>query len=241
MRITRGSLWISAVLAAALFLPSMQGSAAPTIFFGENLTPGETVSGDPATARANFLASLSGVSTETFESFPAGPAPVLALTFTGSAGTINGTLAGGGSINDIPFVGLFATSGVKYYDNQFSPFSVSFTSPIAAFGFYGTDIGDVEGQLTLTLVGGGTQVIDIPHTIAGPSGSLLFFGIIDTENPFVSVTFTGSSVSDRFGFDDLTVGDVQQVVPALEPATLALFGVGLGAWGLTRRRKAGRR
>lgn len=60
-------------LLIAGLLCSTHSLAAPQPFFGENQLPSGTVSGDPATARANFLAALSGgVGTEDFEAITSG-------------------------------------------------------------------------------------------------------------------------------------------------------------------------
>lgn len=230
-------LGMTALVAAA----AVPASAAPVIFFGENQNPAGGVSGAPVTARNAFLAALSGVSTEDFTSVATG-ASSAALTFTGSAGSINGTLSGGGSIANAPVTGTYATSPNKFYDNQFNAFTVSFTQDIAAFGFYGTDIGDVSASLQITLdIGTAKQrVFTVANTVNGANGSLLFWGITDTANTFRTVTFAQSG-SDRFGFDDLTVGDARQVVGGVpEPTTWAMMIGGFGAIGgamRNRRRK----
>jgi hypothetical protein len=219
-------------------------NAVATVFFGENLTPSEGVSGDPVTARNSFLATLSaGVNTEDFEGILAG-SPPLPLSFTGSLGTINATLTGTGLLRDTPTVGTFATSGSQFYDNDFNSFTIAFDTAIAAFGFYGTDIGDIEEALEITLDAGlaSERIFTVANTIDGPSGSLLFWGLVDTSNPFTTVTFAESG-DDLFGFDDLTIGDVGQVVnPPVngavpEPSTWAMMLLGFfGIGGLMRRR-----
>jgi hypothetical protein len=81
----------------------------------------------------------------------------------------------------------------------------------------------------------------VPHTVGSngsTNGLLLFFGVIDTVDQFTRVTFNNTDTSDAFGFDDLTVGDVAQVMIP-EASTLGLFGLGLVGLGLaTRRRKS---
>ena len=222
--------------ACALALPNV-ASAAPTIFFGENQAPAGGVSGAPVTARNSFLAFLSaGVSTEDFEGIALGSPPI-ALTFTGGLGAINGTLSGGGSLVNAPVTGTYATSGTQFYDNQFNAFKITFTSAIAAFGFYGTDIGDVNQALTVTLDEGliTQRVFVVANTVGAANGSLLFWGIADTAQTFTSVSFAQSG-SDRFGFDDLTVGDVRQVTGGVpESSTWAMMIAGFGLVGFSMR------
>lgn len=221
--------------------------AVPIVYFGENLTPGSTVSGSPVTARNNFLADLVGVGSENFEGTAAGTTPPLALTFPGSSGSITATIAsasGGvcstatGAVGGISCNGLgrFPTSGTNWYHTN-DVFTITFSNPIAAFGFYGTDIGDFDGQVTATLNGGTTVSLTIPNMINAPDGSLLFWGFIDSTNSYTSLQFGNTaSGSDVFGFDDLVIGDRGQVaIP--EPATLALFGLGFATLGAMRRKK----
>ena len=107
---------------------------------------------------------------------------------------------------------------------------------MTAFGFYGIDIGDVGGQLNLSEFG------NVPHTVSGASGSVLFFGVTDTT-PFSVITFNNSSLTDRFNFDNFTIGSVNQDLAATpEPATLLLPGTSLArmAGAAWKRRKAAR-
>ena len=91
----------------------------------------------------------------------------------------------------------------------------------------------------LVRTGGTNTTILVPHTVGGADGSLLFFGAIDTANPFNSVRFINSvGDGDAFGFDDLTVGDVRQVTGGVpEPATWAMMLLGFGAMGAALRRR----
>ncbi len=230
---------LTAVLAVAAASPVV---AAPTIFFGENQSPASGVSGAPVTARNQFLGALTaGVSTENFDSRPTGSPPI-ALSFIGGLGTISATLTGGGNLRNSPNTGAYATSGSQFYDNEFNAFKIAFNTGIAAFGFYGTDIGDVNRQLNITLDEGlaSQRIFTVNNTLNANNGSLLFWGITDTAQTFTSVSFAQSG-SDRFGFDDLTVGDVAQVTGGAvpEPATWAMMigGFGMVSGSMRRRRR----
>lgn len=230
--------------AAALLLTvgaASSGSAALLTFFGEDLGQGENVrlaaTPNANAARASFFSNLVGVGTETFEGFPAGTGAPLAVSF-GAAGTA--TLAGTGSILSVPTgtngFGRYPVSGDKFW-NVSGAFTITFSNPVAAFGFYGIDIGDFGGQVTLTLAGGGAQVINVPNTVNGPGGGVLYFGIIETAT-FTAITFGNTAAgTDVFGFDDFSIGSLQQVrIPA--PAALGLFGIALAGLGMAMRRRA---
>ena len=228
-------LMAGAILTAA----SMSVSAVTNTYFGEDLDwYSSNVSTASDAASAAFQSSLIGVGTEDFESFAAGTtAPV--VTDFGVAGTA--TLTGVGSISNLNtggFVSRRAYSGTNFWETNTGAFTINFSQAIAAFGFYGIDLGDFNGQVTVGLVNGGTTTYNIAHTLgSAANGALLFWGIIDTSNLFTSVTFanTGSS-ADYFGFDNLTIGSLEQVA-APAPTTLALLSIGLlGLWG--RRRLA---
>jgi hypothetical protein len=271
--------FVMAVLGAVAFALGATGAAQALqlTFFGEDVGPGDAVisSSGPLlshpsadAAQAAFLALLSGVRIEDFEGFvDETPAP-LSVSFAQPSGTVTATLSGLPSSvraeNTFGLsVGQYAISRPNYWNSQYLPttlslfaFSLEFSAPQVAFGFFGVDIGDAGAQVSLELglpSGGTLPLMSIPHTLGTETttgGSVLFFGLIDTDNPFTRVTFVSPSASDAFAFDNFTIASASQVVsgPAVvpgsnvvpEPDTLVLVGSGLiiGACMLRRRRRA---
>lgn len=182
-------------------------ASARVLFFGQNSTPGLVTDEDAFQAQDDFLNALGEVATEDFEAFGDDDPGPLALLFTGSAESVSATLTSAdGRTETGAFSGAFATSGSLFWFASDS-LAIDFDSPIVAFGFF---VSDFEGStalpvtLQLGLESGGTVDIPIPVTSA-PDATLAFFGTIDADNPFTSVTLTGPSTIDTFGFDDLIV------------------------------------
>jgi hypothetical protein len=205
-------------MAAIFFLWCTSALAVPVTFFGEDLGIDEFTRLDDHpnadAARDDFFSHLVGVTTEDFESFPGGMGAPLAVDF-GIAGTA--TLEGAGMVNEVPtgtnFTGRYPISGDKYWESGAS-FSILFTEEISAFGFYGVDIGDFDGQVTLTYTNGTTNTINIGNTIGAPGGSVLYFGFYDLEQSFVSIEFGNTEPgADFFGFDDFTIATINQIDP----------------------------
>ena len=231
---------------ALAMLASSAALAAPVIYFGENQTANLSVSGSPVAARAQFLSNLSGVSSQGFESFAVGTRPPISMTFAGSAGNLSATLTGVGRVDDRTNNGRFntTTGGSKWYDVS-GAFNITFGTAIAAFGFYGTDIGDFSGRITLSLTDTNDVVtsLTVPNTIDGTDGSLLFYGFIDSTKAYKAISFgnTSPNGTDVFGFDDMVIGERRQIGPPTgvpEPGSLALVGLSLAAVVAATRRKA---
>lgn len=235
---------LTALLVAAA---AFAAQATPTVFFGKNPLPFDSVSGAPLVARNNFLAELvAGVGSEGFEGKTFGDGAPLGLSFPGSASSvITATLTGDGQVENRPGIGTFNTTpgGGNWWETTSGSFDIGFSTPVAAFGFYGTDIGDGGGQVVLTLtdINNIVTTMQIDSTGTG-DGSLIFYGFIDTLKTYKSISFGNtSSGGDAFGFDDMVIGDLGQLAsppgPSLPlPGTLALLSLSLVALALVRRR-----
>lgn len=192
-------------------------------------------------AEASFLSGLVGTGTETFESFSTGASAPLALVFPG-AGTA--TLNGTGTIQSVPAgstngFGRYGVSPTNYWEvdaGATNNFDIGFSKPVAAFGFYGIDIGDFAGTLSLTFDNGSvlTQTIPTAPQVQA-DGSVLYWGIKTTpaEGEFTKISFNSTAgTGDVFAFDNMTIGSREQVKPDV-PGPLPLLGVGI-AFGYSR-------
>lgn len=248
---------VAAIAVGAPILASIPSAASAfTVFFGEDLnssssTPLASTPNADVAATA-FLGNLIGVGTEDFEGFADGTADPLTLVFPGAG---SATLSGGnGKINAVASgstngAGRYGTSGANYWEvaaGGAGNFVVNFSAPVAAFGFYGVDIGDFGGQLQLQLDDTANTLLTVSNTVGSfgsTDGSVLFYGFIasDASEQFTQVEFqTTTGQGDIFAFDDMTVGSIQQTaVPVPAAGVLAAAGFGLlGLMGRRRNKKA---
>ncbi len=239
----------SLILTVTVFsLGTLTLGANPVTFFGEDVNnagdPNEAVLTNANTAHNAFFLNLTGVGTETFESFATGTVLPLNISF-GAAGTA--TLSDPSNTSAIESgndgAGRYPISGTQYLvTGAGSGFTLTFSAPIAAFGFFATDVGDFAGSLSLGLTGsGGNTNLAVPNTVGGngsTSGSNLYFGFYDTTNTYTSITFNniGSGGVDVFGFDNFSIGGLPQVTPTPEPGTYVLLGAGLLALAVFRKK-----
>ena len=257
-----------AVLAGAMFL-STAASAGYTTFAGEDLNDDAfnplTSLPNSTAAETSFKSNLSsGVATETFENQTTGATAPLTLHFVDSITNVDttATLTGGGgrvvavaqgSTNGAGRYSVPSASSSKFWEvdagGTAGAFTITFSDAIAAFGFYGVDIGDFGGTVSVNLLDGGGNII---QTVAVPAtqgsggstdGSVIFFGVVssDAASDFRGISFsTTVGGGDIFAFDNFTIATRDQVVPPNQtplPGTILLAGLGLLGLGAMRRRQ----
>ena len=234
---------VGTLLALCLVAPCT-AQASLTTFFGEDPLGSLT---NTQAARTDFMNHVDGVGTESFEEFASGTYPSLDLTFPGSTGDITATLIStveGDQMRILATTGAgrYPTAGTQYLDVNSNGLRLTFSSPISAFFFDGTDIGDFGGELTLELqTTAGTELLPVRYTIGSlgsTDGQAIGFGFI-SSNPVTEINFINTWRADYFGYDQMTIADAGQVTPGVAPVplppALLLFGSGLLSVGALRR------
>lgn len=196
-------------------------------------------------AQTSFFNALSSKTTVTLE----GSSGVSTVPF--ALGANNGNILGSSPTGTTTIgagatdsAGGFPISGTVLWVMDTASFTITMNQPVTAIGFYGIDIGDADGSLSLSLNGGAAIPV---VSSALTSGNVLYFGLTDLAG-FSTITFNNASIGvlfDRFNFDDFTVGLAKEdinLAATPEPATLLLLGTSLAgmAGAAWKRRKAAR-
>ena len=253
------SIAVSGIIASGSVVPA----SAFSIFFGEDIGANSDNSAIPKSiiAKDAFFGKFTGPApaTEGFESFNLGDSAANLNSVGASIQTSNSYLSG---VSNQPYNGRFAISGTKYYEvgntativggvpTNKTTTTLTFNSPIAALGFYATDIENDDG-ITLQLnnsINGFNTPLTLQRTAAvNTSGSALYYGFVgaaDGSETFDSVTFSLVSVdqykvNDRFGIDNLTVATLSQLNSSATavPEPLTIVGTLIGGSAALRIRK----
>ena len=224
-------LTVASVLAASVV------SAGPiTVFSGQDDGAG---TGGPfpgsTAAQTAFLAAAGPLDLLTFESLATGYTdPIAAATgVTIAIGAPNYGVPFSG-INDTTFGGLYGfnttAGGDQWLGFPNGSATFQFASGVSAFGMWITGIQTgFTSTFALMFNDGSSQTLNIPINVAGGAQ---FFGFTDPGASIAAITIQDIS-GDAWGIDDVRYSS--QAVP--EPTTLLLFGSGLAAAALRRRRK----
>ncbi len=172
------------------------------------------------------LLTLEGLSTGNFTTSALG----LGVTATqvGAFGTAS--ISSGGTVT----AGYNTTSGGANF-LAFVPgtsllqttqgYTLSFATPIQAFGAYFTGVGSASGTLQLSFTNGTTTTLNVQGS--GPNGGVSYFGFTEAGASISSVSLlfnTQRSINDSFGLDDISfVSAVPEPDTFLPLAGLASF------------------
>jgi len=263
----------SGTVAVGLVLVAVAAQASPLYFFGNLPTAGGVFPSDPNSAppakQGEFVTAVAVTNTETFESSTVGLLGGIAYGFSNSMSVFaaSATLSQSTAVPPLLGARVRSSSNVSGRFNTTngassggwiesdSAFTISLGSDAGAFGFYGTDFGDFDGTLTISLyrtVNGVDQLVEdnaftdssgAPlqprNTTTAQDGSLLFFGFASDQlfNKMVFTINQGSGPLDYLGFDDIMIGNLRTPtggnIP--EPGSLALAGLALFAAGWARK------
>jgi hypothetical protein len=257
-------------VATCLALPAQ----ALSLYTGYDANPNATSTNSvvlPLASRTNSIAAYnaykanlggSGVTTESFETATADKTPIdgLVQSLSGVTATYSytkksdGSSAGASGVatvqkvdaNGLTNAGTFPTDGIQGISiNSANNFKIKFASPLAAFSFWGTDLGDNKNTLTVILRKAGVNVqsklIDYLDANAGNSSVFFFGGIAQNaaeQFDEVELLSSISSTGDAIGIDQLTVGTAAQLTPQSKPVPTPALLPGLVALAAGARRRS---
>eukprot|EP00968_Pinguiococcus_pyrenoidosus_P007267 scaffold482_cov247-Pinguiococcus_pyrenoidosus.AAC.16 len=154
--------------------------------------------------------------TSTVFPFPSGTPPPITLTYPDGKGDFfNATIEGAYVLNETRN-GQYSISEHNYLRSPSNTWTIEFDCPVVGFGFYGIDVGDVDGQLNVTLEfempdGDGDLTVKVNHTM-DQSGNVFYLAFLDEMNPVTKVTFRNvGRKADDFVYDDFTVAKPDNV------------------------------
>lgn len=204
-------------------------SAAPTVFFGEDLGAGSAAGMTNASAaQATFLAALSNYGTDGLES-AVGGSTVSSLSF-GATG-VTGTLSFETLVRDQPFNARFAAEGSNYLDTSFNR-RIDFSTPVAGFGLFVIDANELDNdpqtvtqnngspltqadiearpfdsvdgifRILTERAGGQFEVLFDGGTFPAIDSSAMYVGLIDSANPFTNIILINGASGLDTSFQD---------------------------------------
>jgi hypothetical protein len=137
---------------------------------------------------------------------------------------------------------LFNTHNANFGDRGTGAFSIEASNSIVP-GAPGSSGSDLSGFVTLALVPVGPLAAENPTPLNGPLTAQTFLS--SDPGSYRYIRFSPHSVAsfnapccgaNVYGLNELRVFDAPTTVP--EPATMAIFGLGLAVIGLLRKRTA---